>query len=384
MSSAEVFSRVDALEAEYIRVWEDCSNIESPTAFKEGVDKCGQYFIDLATKKGFDVDVCKQEVSGDAICITMNADAKGAPIVYSGHIDTVHAVGSFGSPATRIEGDKIYGPGVCDCKGGVVAGLMAMEALSQAGFADRPVRLVIQSDEEVGSSYSKHDTIRYMCSKSRDAALFVNLEPYNKGFATMSRKGIIGFKFEVTGIEGHSSKCAHVGANAIIDASHKMIELDKIKDNDGITCNVAKVQGGTLRNIIPGYCSFETDFRFATNEQLDFICKYVKELADIVHVEGCKCIVNEPGAHRPAMELTDFNVKAFDRMNEVFTKNGLPTLEMFKGLGGSDAAYTTREGIPTIDSVGVDGGFIHSVNEFGLLSSLGECAKRLVALALDY
>lgn len=384
MSDKEIFSKVDALEAEYIQVWEDCSNIESPTAFKEGVDRCGEYFASLARKKGFEVEYCRQEVSGDAICITMNSDAKGTPIVFSGHIDTVHAVGSFGTPPTKIADGKIYGPGVCDCKGGVVAGLMAMEVLSQAGFTDRPVKLIIQSDEEVGSSYSKKATIKYMCDRAKDAAVFVNLEPYNNGFATMSRKGIIGFKFEVTGVEGHSSKCAFAGANAIIDASHKMIELDKLKDNDGITCNVAKVQGGTLRNIIPGKCTFDTDFRFMTNDQLDYIRSFVKELADTVHVEGCKCIVNEPGSYRPAMELTDFNTKAFDRMNEVFATNGLPPLEMFKGLGGSDAAYTTIAGIPTIDSLGVDGGLIHSVNEFAILSSLAECAKRLVVIALDF
>lgn len=384
MSGKEMFLKIDSLSDEYIKIWEDVSNIESPSSFKEGIDRCGEYFAHLARQKGFEVDCSRQEVSGDAICITMNKDAKGVPVVFSGHIDTVHAVGSFGSPATKIADGKIYGPGVCDCKGGVVASLMAMDVLAQAGFTDRPVKLIIQSDEEVGSSYSKKSTVKYMCDNAKDAAVFVNLEPYNNGFATMSRKGIIGFNFEVTGIEGHSSKCATVGANAIIDAAHKMMELDKIKDNDGITCNVAKVQGGTLRNIIPGKCTFETDFRFMTNEQFEYICKFVKELAATVHVEGCKCTVNEPGSPRPAMELTDFNVKAFERMNQVFEKNGLPKLKMFRGLGGSDAAYTTQEGIPTIDSLGVEGGFIHSADEYALLSSLAECAKRLVAIALDY
>jgi hypothetical protein len=51
----------------------------------------------------------------------------------------------------RIEGDKIYGPGVIDCKGGIVAGLMAMDALEQCGFRARPVQMLLQSDEETGS-----------------------------------------------------------------------------------------------------------------------------------------------------------------------------------------------------------------------------------------
>ncbi len=101
-------------------------NIESPSSCKEGVDTVGEYFINKAKEMGWDVEVSKQDVSGNSVAITMNKDAQLAPIVLSGHIDTVHPIGLFGYPPVRREGNILYGPGVCDCKGGAVAADMTV------------------------------------------------------------------------------------------------------------------------------------------------------------------------------------------------------------------------------------------------------------------
>ena len=110
---------VDVLSQRYIAVWEDICNLESPTLDKAGVDAVGRYLENLAREKGWQVERLPMEKAGDPICITMNPQVLAAPITLSGHIDTVHPVGLFGSPAVRREGDFLYGPGVTDCKGGV-------------------------------------------------------------------------------------------------------------------------------------------------------------------------------------------------------------------------------------------------------------------------
>ena len=69
-------------------------------------------------------------------------------------------------------------------------------------------------------------------------------------------------------------------------------------------------------------------------------------------------------------------------MNSIYETCGLPVLRPRHCLGGSDAAYTTQAGIPTVDSLGVDGGKIHSPQEFAYIESLVDCAKRLAAMAL--
>ena len=319
------------------------------------------------------------ERAGDAVCITMNPDAKGAPISLSGHLDTVHPKGLFGYPPVRREEDKIIGPGVVDCKGGVVAGFMAMDALERIGYTDRPIQMLLQTDEEVGSRLSERKTINYICEKAKGSVCFLNLEGANKGKLCLERKGIISFRFDIEGKEAHSSNCAKLGANAIIEAAHKMLELDQIKDDAGLTCNCALIEGGTVLNTVPARCSFSINVRFATSEQLEWIQNHVMEVAAKVYVPGTRTTVSTIGL-RIAMEYAERNYALLDQINGIFAANGLETVVAHKGKGGSDAAEVTASGIPCIDSIGTMGGYIHAPGEYAWLSSLALSAKRIAAI----
>lgn len=375
-----VFAKIAALEEDYCRVWEEYCNIESPTLCKEGVDAANEYVARLAAEKGWRVEYCRQPVSGDAVCITMNPDDAGAPLAISGHVDTVHPVGLFGTPAVRRDETRIYGPGVMDCKGGIVAGLLAMDALAQCGFAERPILLLLQSDEEVGSRLSDKATIRWICEKAKDAAAFLNLEPYTPGFACLQRKGIVSYRFAVTGVEAHASMCATEGASAIADAAHRILELEKFKDADGITCNCGVISGGTAVNTVPGACTFDVNFRFVSADQLEQIAAYVQELAARAFIPGCSCTAQRLSM-RVAMQPEARNDDLLEKCNRIFAKAGLPQLQRRGQNGGSDAADATVFGIPCIDSLGVAGGGIHSIHEYGELASLGEAARRIAAVA---
>ena len=382
MKCREIFNTIDSLNESYVKIWEDVCNIESPTKLKAAVDECGEYFAAIARAKGWRVEYFRQPVAGDLVDITLNPDADAEPIIFSAHLDTVHPVGLFGTPAVRIEGDRMYGPGVCDCKGGAVAALLAMDALDKNNFRSRPVRLILQTDEEVSSMISDKATIGYMCERALEAVAFLNLEGASAGKACLQRKGTITFTFTVEGIEAHGSQCATAGASAILEAAHKIIELEKLKDKDGITCNCGIISGGSVPNTVPGHCEFKANIRFANSEQLEWVRTHVKEIAAKVCVEGCKTTVNNP-AGRVAMELTEKNVALLARMNEIFEENGLPTLEAAKRTGASDAADVTHAGAACIDSIGVRGEKIHSPAEFAYIDSLAESAKRLVAVAAN-
>ena len=378
-----LLEKIDELTPAYIKVWQDVCNIESPTKHKEGVDAVSSYLINLAQGRGWEIEIHEHPIAGNAVSITMNPDAEGDPICLSGHIDTVHPVGSFGSPAVRIEGEKIYGPGVTDCKGGVVAGFLAMDALREIGFTERPVRMLLQSDEEVGSSLSGRETINFICEKARDAVAFLNLEGHTAGNACLVRKGILTFTFTVTGKEAHSSACAKSGANAILDAAYKIIELEKIKDNEGLTCCCSVISGGTVTNTVPKECQFKANVRFATREQEEWIREHVQKIAETIHVPGCTCKVNQPRG-RVAMELCARNEALLEEMNRIYAEYQLPILKADKRAGGSDAADVTLAGIPCIDSIGTEGGRIHTIEEFAHLASLGESAKRIAPIIYSW
>ena len=385
MDASLVFSSIDRLNEQYVNVWEDVCNIESPSGFKAGVDAVSDYFIALSKKLNWNIERFPHEKFGDVVCVTMNPNAEKAPVALSGHMDTVHPIGLFGTPAVHREGDKLFGPGAVDCKGGVVAGFLAMHALADCGYTERPVMMLLQSNEEIGSGIDNKEPIRIICEKAKAAAAFLNLEGYEDGFegkVCVERKGIAGYIFRISGIAAHSSYCAHSGASAIAEAAHKIIELEKIKEDGGITFNCGTVRGGSARNTVPAECEFTLDVRFSTQAELERAKNIISEIANTVYVPGCTCVAEMTNL-RPAMDRCDRNLKLLEIANTAFKKCGLSTLEGGKRTGGSDAADVTAYGIPCLDSLGVKGDRAHSKDEYGVISSLSDAAKRIAAIITE-
>ncbi len=379
MKCEKLFEKIDEMYEYYLNVWEDVCNIESPTDFKEGVDKVGNYFIEKAKELGFEIEILKQSVAGDAICITMNPDCKNRPVVLSGHIDTVHPVGSFGYPPVTRDDEKIYGPGVMDCKGGTAACLYAMDALSKCGFKDRPVMLILQSDEEKSSVPSNLETIKFMCEKSKDAVAFLNCEGHVKDTVVIQRKGILRYEINVHGVPLHSANAA-TASNAVLEAAHKIIELEKTKDPQGLTFNCGVIHGGTTPNTVAGECTFFVDIRFSDDKEEQWARDRISEVTANITVEGCTAEAKQI-SYRPAMQKADANIRLVEAMNKIYLENGLPELKIRFCMSGSDTAYTTIAGIPCVDCIGTAGGKIHSREEFCTLTSLKESAKRLASVA---
>ena len=378
MDIQALYKTIDTLYPQYLKIWEDICNIESPTSYKIGVDAVGKYLIDLTMKKGWQVSKLPQEVSGEAICITMNPDATELPIALSGHMDTVHPVGSFGSPAVTMDEEKIYGPGVQDCKGGLVVGLLAMDALEKNGYRKRPVMLLLQSDEETGSRGSGKQTIRWICQQAKDAIAFLNLESSKPNEAVIARKGIARYQFTVHGKQAHSGKCIN-GANAIAHAAHMILELEKFKDTETLTCNCGTISGGTTPNTVPGLCTFVADFRYDSAEDLKRAEQAVESVANTEYIPGCTCSYSLISS-RVSMPVEQRNLDLLEKANAILADAGIAPMVPAKQTGGSDAADASASGIPCLDNFGVQGGASHSQDEFALLSSLASCAKHLAII----
>ena len=378
MKCKKLFEIIESLNDEYIQFLKEVCTIESPTDYKEGVDRVGKYFIEKARAKGWSFEVQEQKTSGNAVCITMNEDAKGEPICFSGHMDTVHPVGSFGENPVRCDDEKIYGPGVLDCKGGLTAAFMAMDALDRVGFKNRPIKLILQSDEENGSRNSNKTTVDFMCEKAKDTLAFLNCEPGSRNGHVISRKGICKFHFEIEGKAGHSAFCYN-GASAILEAAHKIIKLEQYKDKDSITCNCGIICGGSAENTVPEYCKFSADFRYHTDEERQHIMKIAEKIASETVIAGTNCKVSFVSG-RCLMPKTERNVKLFEKVRKIYLENNLCDVEMIASLGGADSADITQRGITCLEGFGMIGDNTHNLNEFAYLDSLILAAKRLAAV----
>ena len=380
MPVQHVLQTIEQMSDRYTDIWEELCLIESPTGCKEGVDAAGRYLADIARQRGWAVDELPHPVAGNALCFTLNPESTAAAVVFSGHIDTVHPVGSFGYPPVRRDGERIYGPGVTDCKGGVVAGLLAMDALAQCGFTDRPVKLIVQTDEETNSHQSNKETVAFMLRHAAGCAAFLNLEDAQENTAVLARKGILHYTVTVSGKAVHASRCTE-GASAIAEAAHKLLALEQMKDAAGVTCNCGLIRGGTAANTVPEHCVFTVDIRFSSPEQCAAAQKAVHDIVNRTHVDGCSAQYVFEGV-RPSMPYAQQNLELLERMNRLYARCGMPPLQARTLESGSDAAYITEAGIPCVDDMGVEGGNIHSLKEFAYISSLARSAKRLAAVAL--
>ena len=380
MEHNAVFAALEQLESKYIKMWEDICLIESPTTYKEGVDAVGKFCADIAAQMGWKVETQHEEISGDPVCITMNPDSTQQAICLSAHMDTVHPVGSFGTPAVRMDDVNIYGPGVRDDKGGIIAGLMIMEALQQCGYTKRPIKLILQSDEENSSATSKKRTVDFMEKMAKGCLAFLNLESFEPNKVTVRRKGIMKYRFDVTGVAGHAGKCYQY-TSAIREAAHKIVDIETWKEKEGITCNVGTISGGTGVNVVPEKCSFTVDVRFIDEDTRLQISQVLQGIADKCYVDGSACQLTLISM-RPAMPKFAPNDALVESINEIFAKTGLPVLTPTAVPGGSDCSDLVTRGVTGLDSLGVEGANSHSLLESAELASLVRCGKRVAAILL--
>src|SRR5256714_9646017 len=140
---------------EGIRQWVE---IESPTADKAAVNR----MIDQVQSDVAALPVAVERVPGkdgfaDNLIVRNQAAGHGGGILVLSHIDTVHPVGTLAGPLPfRRDGDRLYGPGLFDMKGGAYLALEAFRQGAKAGSAKLPVTYLFTPDEEVRRPTSRH------------------------------------------------------------------------------------------------------------------------------------------------------------------------------------------------------------------------------------
>ncbi len=310
---------------------------------------------------------------------------KGNRVLLIAHIDTVFAKGTVAKRGFDIEGDTARGPGVSDCKSGVVTIIRALEHLNSLdAWPDWEIGCLFNSDEEIGSPGSR-PIIEKLANESQ-AVLVV--EPAEGENITISRKGIGRFDLQVFGKAAHSGSNYQDGHNAILELAHKIIAIQELTDFDaGITLNVGVVGGGLRPNIVPDYAEAEIDLRIIEAGQEEKALADLNRITASNKVNGVAAKISG-GITRPPMPFCERNDALYRKYRDVALSMGFQVGVHSSG-GGSDANFTAALGIPTIDGVGPVGGGHHSEAEYLSIPSLqnrimilGEFLKHIDTLDL--
>ena len=376
-----LFQIIDERAPAYAAFLEELCAIESKSDNKEGVDRVCEAVTRKGRELGFAVVDAPQEKAGNAASILYEPDPSAPLICVSAHMDTVFRAGAFGYPAVRKEGDRLKGPGVMDCKGGIAIGMLLLDAFQQVGYRDHAVKLILMSEEEIQCILSGGKTLEFLREEAKGAAAFFNLEGREPGKITTSRKGIIRACMTVRGRAAHAGDYFE-GASAIRSAAYKIIRLEKQSVRDGITYNCGMIEGGTAMNVIPDICKVRIDVRVRSDAEYRKAMDVLHRVAAVEDVPGTEAEVSVISTRIP-MERTEANVRLFRHIAKVCQKYGFGDMEENHSNGGSDAAYATEMGIPTVDDLGVIGDHYHSLQEWCSLPSIAESAKIIAASILE-
>ena len=377
----QALAYLDQCREEMLFLWETLVRMESPSADPEAIDRLASHLDTYCRALGMETEKFRPEGAGTCLAAATPARAL-PPILLLGHMDTVHPVGSFpGGPFTRRDG-CVYGPGVHDCKGGLVMALYVIRALQHIGYDRRQLRLALVSDEETGHSLSQMASVEFLERHAQGCgAAFTFESGLPDGSVVTRRKGGGIVQLQVRGIASHAGTAPEQGASAVLEAARKIVAIQALSDPAHTTFNCGIIHGGTSANVVPDRCEVSVALRFHTNRDRDEALSALQSICGRVETPGTQCTLS-PLAGFPAMEETDRTAALFALYRETSTALGLGTPESVYSAGCSDSAYTTALGIPTLCALGVLGEGQHSPHEHALEESLLTQAKRLAAAIL--
>lgn len=379
----EMYDYIDSQEETMMKLWRNIVEIESWSSDLEGVKKLADHLDTYFDAMGMNTRKYIFENAGPSLAAS-NRPGRLAPIALMGHMDTVHKPGSFGKDLfVKKDDGMIHGPGVYDCKGGVVVAILVAKTLIQFGYTDRQIRIILSGDEEVAHELSGGKGKEVYVEESRGAAAAFNFESGREnGDVVTRRRGGSVMKVIVHGVSAHAGNNPLNGASAIQEAAKMALAIEGMNDYENTYFNVGQISGGVGSNVIPDTCEMVVSARFATNAGFDEAIAKVREIC--AHPSDPRITAEvKLSATFNAMEPTDKTEKLFQKYADACEKLGLPRPAQ-KYVGGcSDAAYTTMVGIPTLCAVGVQGADNHALTERAVPSSICEQAKKVVTTILS-
>jgi glutamate carboxypeptidase len=367
----------DARE-DYVDLLTRLVSAESPTDDAASQRAVQAILRDALEDLGFEVRHVPGPTTGGHLYARPRDRTHGSPAqLVVGHTDTVWPAGTLRRMPVRIEGDRLYGPGTADMKGGLAVMVLALRALRDLGL-EPPLTPVafINSDEETGSP----DTERRVRLVSRRVRRALVLEPALglEGKIKTARKGCGRFDVTVTGRASHAGLAPEQGASAIHELAHVVLELVALNDPArGVSVNVGVVEGGTRSNVVAASATAAVDVRVVTSEDGRRLEDAVRRIR--ARVPGTSLLI-EGGIDAAPLERTPRNRRLWDQVRAAGVELGLDLEEVAVG-GGSDG-NTTSLFTATVDGLGAVGDGPHADHEHVVIEPTLERAALLAAILM--
>ena len=352
--------------------------IESPTQDADAVNRVSIHAEGILRGIGATIERIPGEGGiADILLGRIRGEANGPGILLLGHMDTVHPVGTLAGPLPmRIEGDRAYGPGIYDMKGGNSIAFSALAHLHATGRRPRlPVTVMMIPDEEIGSPFSRP----YIEAEARRHAIVLVVEPSGDfGRITIARHGIARYHVRTRGVPAHAGAYHSKGRSAIREMARQILAIEAMTDYDrNVTLNVGIVHGGTHENMVPLSCEAIV---YCLVPLPEHEAEVRAKLLALKAVDPDVKLEVTPGLYRPSFVKSPAIQRLYDHTAALAQEIGYPIKGERVAGGGSDGNFTGALGVPTLDGLGVLGDGPHTHQEYLLVSCLVPRTKLLVRL----
>jgi glutamate carboxypeptidase len=292
-------------------------------------------------------------------------------LLFTGHMDTVFAADHAFQQTRWLEDGVLNGPGVADMKGGLAAMLAALKAVEESPAADRiGYEVVVNSDEEVGSLASA--PLLSQAAQGKRAALTYEPAALPDGTLAGARPVSGNFAIVVRGRSAHAGRNPEDGRNALLAAADLALRLDALK-REGLSVNPSRIEGGSPSNVVPDLAVLRVNLRPRTAEIETEAKRAIDEAVAAVAAKHDVRIELNGGFGRPPKSLTPKAEALFNLVRQAGADLGQHIAWQASG-GVCDGNNIAACGVPVVDTMGVRGGKIHSMEEFLIVDSLAERA----------
>ena len=369
----------DAIQPRYLELLKKIVEINSKTENLEGQDKVRQALIPEFRKLGFESKLIALKEGHKLLYFEFPNSQPDLLLV--GHSDTVFTEKEgFGN--LTIEPGMVKGPGVIDMKGGLVLLLNALTDIKDPQLLKR-IRIMINDDEEVGSTYSRARMDEL--AQSMNAALI--FEPgLDDGALVTEESGLHWLTLRVDGKEAHSGKEPENGINACIELAHKLIQVYQLNNfKQHLTVSVGQLSGGSATNKVCGHAKAEIDIRYKDPKDLDQTLQRIDSIDHDSWVKNIKTGKRETTtAERPATnEVPPLEKQSssglFESAKAAGSAIGQDVTGRWVGYG-SDGNHLAKTGIKVLVGLGPYGSGMHTHEEQMIEHSYSERLKLATGL----
>ena len=307
---------------------------------------------------------------GRHLHLTVRGDAP-VQLLFTGHMDTVFAVDHEFQSTRWLEDGVLNGPGVADMKGGIAVMLAALKAVEQSPAAARiGYEVVINSDEEVGSPASA--ALLAQAAQGKRAALTYEPASLPDGTLAGARPGSGNFAIVVRGRSAHAGRNPEDGRNALLAAANLALRLGRAR-YPGLSINPSRIDGGSPSNVVPDLAILRVNLRPRARDDEERAVALIEATLREVAAEHDVQVELNGSFGRPPKPMTTEAEALFTLVKQAGADLGQNIGWQASG-GVCDGNNIAACGVPVVDTMGVRGGKIHSMEEFLIVDSLSERA----------